>query len=226
MKAKSRFRNYQVVSMDVETYKLSKTFLFRHHTLRTLRDILVSHGHGVPVYKRTPEWFIDHYLLGIAYPPHSKWCRINSLEDVESSDEDSGNNQGQISIPRPDDAQTHRPRRLRTVHRNEVWSIFASHSEWIFSLIQTHKDLKGKVDAPAWGIFFMQIPQLRQKALLDEDTDGKWGLKDEQNGGYQNRKATTLSIPLSIPKYKPDAQPRTSKGTLKGHKRKSPSTHV
>jgi hypothetical protein len=72
----------------------------------------------------------------------------------------------------------------------------------------------------------MQIPQLRQKALLDEDTDGKWGLKDEQNGGYQDRKATTLSIPLSIPKYKPGAQPKTSKGTLKGHKQKSPSTYV
>jgi hypothetical protein len=26
--------------MDIETYKLSRTFLFQHHTLRTMRDIL------------------------------------------------------------------------------------------------------------------------------------------------------------------------------------------
>jgi hypothetical protein len=208
--------------MNVTTYKLSVTFLYRHHTLRTLRNILKRYGDGVPIYKRTPKWFLNHYLLGFAYPPYCKWRRINSLEDVETSEEDSDNHQARISVPRPDNAKTHRLRHLRTVHKNEVWSIFASHSEWIFSLVQTHKDLKDKVDASAWGIFLTKVLQLRQKALLDEDTDGMWGLKDEQKGGYQNSKAITLNIPLSIPKYKPSTQPNASKGKTK----KGPSTDV
>jgi hypothetical protein len=208
--------------MDVETYRLSRTFLFRHHTLRALRDILTSYGDGVSVDKRTPSWFLDHYILSYAYPPHSKWHRINSLEDVESSDEDFGGSQNQISIPRPDDAQTTRPRHLRTVHRNEIWSIFASHSEWIFSLIQKHKDLKDKVDASTWGTFLMQVPRLRQRALLDAGTDGKWGLRDEQKGGYQISKAVSVD---DLPKYQPEIKPITSMG-LK-HKQKSPSSiHV
>jgi hypothetical protein len=211
--------------MDVETYKLSRTFLFRHHTLRALRDILMDYGDGVPVNKRTPSWFLDHYVLSYAHPPHSKWRRINSLEDVESSDEDSGGSQNQISIPRPDDAQTTRPRHLRTVHRNEIWSIFASHSEWIFSLIQKHKDLKDKVDAPTWGTFLMQVPRLRQKALLDAGTDGKWGLRDEQKGSYQISKADSADV---LPNYQPEAQPTTSidQKQKQKQKQKSPSIHV
>jgi hypothetical protein len=210
--------------MDINTYKLSRTFLFRQHTLRTLRDILKCYGDGVPVYKRTPEWFLNHYLLGFAHPPHSKWCRLNFLEYMESSEEDSDDHQAWVPVPRPDNAQTRRPCHLRTVHRNQVWSIFASHAEWVFSIIQTHKDLKDKVDASTWGIFLEKVPQLRLKALLnlDEDTDGEWGLKDEQKGGHQSCKAMVLNTPLSIPKHKPSTQLDVSKG----NKQESPSTCV
>ncbi|KAI0003682.1 hypothetical protein BJV74DRAFT_479086 [Russula compacta] len=126
--AKNKFRIYEIVSMDVETYKLSRTFLFRYHTLRTMRDILKSED--VPAHKCTPQWFLEHYFLHCAYPPYSRWQRINSLDDAESSsDEDSTMHREQISVPYPD-AQTHRPRHLRTIHRNEAWSIFASHCEY------------------------------------------------------------------------------------------------
>jgi hypothetical protein len=32
----NRLHVYEIVSMDVETYNLSRTYLFRYHTLRTL----------------------------------------------------------------------------------------------------------------------------------------------------------------------------------------------
>jgi hypothetical protein len=35
-KVRNRFRVYKMVSMDVETYNLSRTYLFWYHTLRTL----------------------------------------------------------------------------------------------------------------------------------------------------------------------------------------------
>ena len=178
-KVRNRFRIYQIISMDIETYKLSRTFLFRHHTLRTMRDILDrAAAAGVPASQCTPQWFIDQYLSYHAYPSHSKWQRINFLEGVESSDEGSSMPAKQTSYP--PNAQTHIPRHLRQVHKNEVWSIFASHSEWILSLIENHKDLKSKVNSQSWKIFFLTVSQLRQRALSDQDTDGKWGIRDEK----------------------------------------------
>jgi hypothetical protein len=179
--------------MDIETYKLSRTFLFRHHTLRTMRDILDKAATvGVLANQCTPQWFIDQYLSHYAYPSHSKWQRINFLEGVDSSDEGS-------SIPAkqtcPSDAQTHIPRHLRQVHKNEIWSIFASHSEWILSLVENHKDLKSKVNSQSWKIFFLTASQLRQRALSNQDTDGKWGIKDEK--GEQMDKQPILSSSLS-----------------------------
>jgi hypothetical protein len=96
---------------------------------------------------------------------------------------------------RPPDAQTHTSRHLRQVHKNEVWSIFSSHSEWILSLIENHKDLKNKVNSQSWKIFFLTISQLRQRALSDQDTEGRWGIKDEK--GEQMVKQPIVSPPLS-----------------------------
>lgn len=202
--------------MDVETYKLSRTFLFRYHTLRTMRDILKRED-GVPAHKCTPQWFLEHYLR-CAYPPYSRWQRISSLDDVESSDEGSTIHRGQIFVPHPD-FQTQRPRHLRTIHRNEVWSIFASHCEWILSLVEKHKDLKGKVNTQSWRNFSKQVPQLRQRAMPDKNTDGEWGLRDEQGGSpIGNISVPSLSVSKAI------SQPKTSKGQK--NKKKSPSVKV
>jgi hypothetical protein len=204
--------------MDVETYKLSRTFLFRHHTLKTMRDILNrAGGDGVPARKCTPQWFLEQYFLHHAYPSHSKWQRINSLEDVESSDEGFDKH-----LECPPDAQTDTPRHLRTVHKNEVWSIFGSHSQWIFSLVEKHKDLKGKVNTESWKNFTTHVPQLRQRALINPDTDGKWGLRDEQ--GDQMDKTTVFDIPPLSPSepMAAESQPKP----FKSQKKKKPFTKV
>jgi hypothetical protein len=59
--------------------------LFRNHMLRTLKDIPKSSGYGVPASMCTSQWFIKHYLLHSAYPSYSRWQRINSLDDIDSS---------------------------------------------------------------------------------------------------------------------------------------------
>jgi hypothetical protein len=202
--------------MDIETYKLSRTFLFRHHTLRTLRDILGRAATaGVPASQCITQWFIDQYLGHHAYPPHSKWQRINFLEGVESSDEGFSMSVGQTS--RPSNALTHIPRHPRRVHKNEVWSIFASHSEWILSLIETHRDLKNKVNSQSWKIFFFTVSQLRQSALSNRDTNGRWGIKDEE--GKQMVKKPISSSSLF---YKEAAtQPTSSKVRMAKIKRAS-----
>ena len=194
--------------MDIETYKLSRTFLFRHHTLRIMRDILHNAAAaGVPASRCTPQWFIDQYLGHHAYPSHGKWQRINFLEGVESSDEGFSKSAGQPSPP--SNAQTHIPRHLRQVHKNEVWSIFASHSEWILSLVENHKDLKSKVNSQSWKIFFLTVSQLRQKALSDQDTNGRWGIKDE---GEQMDNQPKSNIPVSTSSSKTaESQPTVSK---------------
>ncbi|KAI9512594.1 hypothetical protein F5148DRAFT_1162695 [Russula earlei] len=196
--AKNKFRVYQIISMDIETYSLSRSFLFRHHTLRVMRDILNNQGARVSAQRCTPQWFIDQYLHHYAYPSHSRWQRINYLEGAASSDDDSSHYQ--IPDDHPPDAQTHRPRHLRRVHKNEVWSIFVSHSEWIMSLVEKHKDLKSKVNTQSWRIFLMQVPQLRKGAILDEDTNGRWGLKDDYNETGNTVTGNASSLPLPVPK--------------------------
>jgi hypothetical protein len=180
--------------MDVQTYQLSRTFFFRYHTLRTLRDILTTYRAGVPIHKRTPQWFLDHYFHGFAYPSHCRWSRINSIEDAESSDE------GPMDLDqRPASAQTHRPRYLRVVHKNEVWSIFASHSAWLFWLVQEHKDLKGEASGYGWESFLAKVPQLRKRAISDQDTNGRWGLEDELGPLCKFSSVVEISNPQATP---------------------------
>lgn len=217
---RNRFRSYEIISMDIETYNLSRTFLFRYHTLRKMRDILKD----VPASTCTPSWFINQYLLNSAYPSHYRWQRINSLDNIGSSDEDTSMASGHTSDAHPpSDALTHRPRHLRIVHKNEVWSIFASHSKWIVSLIEKHKDLKDKVNTQSWNHFLSQISQLRQMAELDEDTCGKWGLIDEQGGNKIGKIPTSDILPsLSMPEV---VIPQSTSSKSQKHK-KSTSTKV
>lgn len=209
--------------MDVETYHLSRTFLFRHHTLRTMRDILNrAIAAGVPTNIRTPQWFLENYSTHHAYPSHSKWRRVNFLEGVESSDEDSSLSAELIS--RPPDAQTHIPRHLRRVHQNEIWSIFASHSEWILSLVEKHHDLKGKVNGQSWRNFFLTVQQLRESAMFDQCTDGRWGIKDEKENEQMDKQLVSNDPSPSLPNKDILSQPVTS--TVKKYKMKKSSTIV
>lgn len=222
--ARRSFRIFEIVSMDTQTYKFSRTFLFRHHTLKTLRDILSHYKGGVPTHKRTPQWFLEHYFRGFAYPSHRRWSRINSIEDADSSDE--GPNQ--MSNSRPANAQTHRPRHLRVVHKNEVWSIFASHADWIFSLVQDHKDLKGEVHGYGWESFLAKVPQLRKKAMSDQGTNGRWGLRDEQKERCKTSPVVEIPVPrpTSTPKPKLQSKPQSTISTKRKRRSRSPPAHV
>lgn len=209
--------------MDTQTYKFSRTFLFRHHTLKTLRDILSHYKSGVPTHKRSPQWFLEHYFHGFAYPSHRRWSRINSIEDADSSDE--GPNQ--MLNSRPANAQTHRPRHLRVVHKNEVWSIFASHAHWIFSLVQDHKDLKSDVHSYGWESFLSKVPQLRKKAMSDQGTNGRWGLRDEQKQRCKTSPVVEIPVPrpTPTPKSKLQSKPQLILPTAHKRRSKSPPAH-
>lgn len=201
--------------MDIQTYLFSRVFLFRHHTLRTMRDILSNYKDGVPTHKRNPQWFLENYFHGFAYPSCHRWSRINSLEGAESCDEDSSRFD-QTSISRPTNAQTHRPRHLRIVHKNEVWSVFASHSDWVLSMVRKHKDLKGQVNAITWESFHGKVPSLQKKASSHQGTNGRWGLQDEhwQRGGS----VAGIPAPSPLPKLAPSKKRK--------QRSKSPITQV
>ncbi|KAF8274089.1 hypothetical protein EI94DRAFT_985381 [Lactarius quietus] len=158
---KTSFRVFEVVSLDVQTYKLSRTFLYRHHTLRTMREILSTYKSGVPTHKRTPQWFLEQYLSSFAYPSHRRWSRINSIEDAESSDEGPINSDWLSS--KPASAQTHRPRHLRIVHKNEVWSIFASHSDGSLGLCKNTKTLRVRYTAMHGSPSLQKFPNLGRR---------------------------------------------------------------
>jgi hypothetical protein len=150
-----------------------------------MRDIMKTVGADVSAPKRTPLWFLEIYIRHYAQT-YRTTQRINFLEAVESSDDASS------VMPELPDTQTHKLRHLRVVHRNEVWSIFASHSKWILSLVEKHKDLKGQVNTQSWRLFHYETQKLRQTAMRDEDTAGKWGLIDEQ----ESKTTVTGKIPI------------------------------
>jgi hypothetical protein len=170
-----------------------------------MRDILARAAAEVSASQCTPQWFIDEYFGHYAYPPHSKWQRINFLDGVASSDE--GFIKSIKHAPRPFDAQTYTPRHLRQVHKNEIWSIFSSHIEWILSLIENHKDLKSKVNSHSWKIFFLTVSQLRQRALSDQDTNRRWGIKDET----EEQLVKQPNLPSSLSNKDAATQPTVSK---------------
>ena len=184
-----------------------------------MRDILSNYMGGVPTYRRSPQWFLEHYFRGFAYPSCRRWSRVHTLEDAESCDEGSSHFD-QVTISRPTNAQTHRPRHLRIVHKNEVWSILASHSDWLFSLVRKHKDLKGQVNAILWESFHAKVPALQKKALSDQGTHGRWGLQDE----HWQRGVPVAGIPAPASLPKPVPAKLTSK--KRKQRSKSPTTQV
>jgi hypothetical protein len=90
------------------------------------------------------------------------------------------------------------------------------------SLVEKHKDLKGKVNTQSWRIFLLQVPQHRQRAAYSHDTDGKWGLKDEQEGDQMARPPSNI-LPPSLPVSKKElSQP----AALKNQKSKKKKPYV
>lgn len=91
--------------------------------------------------------------------------------------------------------------------------------------MEKHKDLKGKVNTSSWRIFLVQIPQLRQRAISDENTAGNWGLLDEQ-GSNKSTKIPISDIPPPSPSVSHITIPQSSAPKDQKQKVKNTTTKV
>lgn len=103
-------RKYEVVTMDVEVFRRSRTFIERYQLLDLLRTI-ISGDSAMPTEARTPEYFVDQYIHNHSMGKfrHRRWIHA-----------DSRGSNGILPHPRP-------------FHRSEGYSVFAEHCEWILN---------------------------------------------------------------------------------------------
>ncbi|KAI0031165.1 hypothetical protein K488DRAFT_71641 [Vararia minispora EC-137] len=179
-----RMRSYEVKTMHITTYNLSRTYLYRYKTLRTLRDLL-EEREPVNVSSRTPKFYIRHYL-DRAHDDKSvfRWRRILGASDA-SSDEDSDDSD--VSEPPtaareyPIGVFTRRPRRPRKVHRSEAAHALGAHVEWLIA--QAHAQTQGRplIDFPSWLRFADETIERRRWGALGrrDDYDGEMPPENE-----------------------------------------------
>lgn len=199
---KDRNRIYEILSLDTETYELSRTFLYRYHTLHTLEELHNRDQSRTPRNKRTPDWFASRYLHWQSYaPPTSRWRRTYYLEDAVDSD--SGSDIVDIDPEEyktkecyrvPDEAkdpedrarragrQTRVPRRVRKPHRAEILSVFASHCEWIIMEQMKRQKHKRILDVDIWQKWRNAVVLKGRRVARARRPRVKWGVRDEYDG--------------------------------------------
>lgn len=199
---KDRNRIYEVLSLDTETYELSRTFLHRYHTLHTLEELHGRDQSRTARNKRTPDWFASRYLHWQSYaPPTSRWRRTYYLEDAVDSD--SGSDIADIDPEEyktkdcyrvPDEAkdpedrarragrQTRVPRRVRKPHRAEILFVFASHCEWIIMEQMKRQKHKRILDVDVWQKWRNEVVLKGRRVARARRPRVKWGVRDEYDG--------------------------------------------
>ena len=137
-----RERHFTILDLTELTHELSRVYLARHRVRLTIISI-VDLNPTVPIWLRTPQWFVARYLaLYRDYGP-SRWGRILGLPDRGQRHAEAPK-EGEFVIGTP----TNLPRRLRILSEGEVASLFGSHVEWI--ILQFHCHHKHIIDMPSW----------------------------------------------------------------------------
>ncbi|KAG9315798.1 hypothetical protein JVU11DRAFT_3447 [Chiua virens] len=152
--SKTHNRNYEVATMDVETYSLSQNFFWRWRLVALMKKICAKYPY-VHSRRRTPGWYIEKYLAEYACTPEHQHRRL--IYDEDDSDMD-------------DKGKTVTPRFLRKPHMSEILGLFATHAEW---LITNNEVRRNKLfDIGSWESFAVNAKIQRREAA----TEGvRWG---------------------------------------------------
>ncbi|KDQ61582.1 hypothetical protein JAAARDRAFT_190322 [Jaapia argillacea MUCL 33604] len=165
---KDRFRKYEVVSMDVETYIRSELYLDRYHLLNVMKTISRKSIPATPLQERTIDYFVNGYIDHCAPLPSAASQRL-----IYRSDDEDGQKGHLI-----------RPRMLRKPHRSEVLACFDIHSEWI---LEEHRLRRRDriVDLEIWGNFVARVKEARKQAPFWASED-RYAVKDDSTDGEES----------------------------------------
>ncbi|KAH7918532.1 hypothetical protein BV22DRAFT_1108332 [Leucogyrophana mollusca] len=141
-------RQYEVSSMHINTCSKSQTYFWRYRLWKLMQDIVATDAKETPLRKRTPDWFIREYMDRFAYSEDNRYRRI--IFDPEDPDVTD------------DVGTTHTPRHFRTVHKSEVYGMFAAHADWLV----TDGTIKWRklFDFNSWHRFSKTVIRQRREA--------------------------------------------------------------
>ncbi|KAF8555707.1 hypothetical protein OG21DRAFT_1410483 [Imleria badia] len=152
--SKAHNRNYEIATMDVETYSLSENFFWRWRLLALMEKIVKLYPH-VPSKKRTPRWFVERYMVRLACPPEDRHRRLIFAEEDSDVDETG---------------KTVTPRHLLKPHTSEILGLFAAQAEWF---VTNNEMLRNKVfDFASWKKFSEEVRRQRKEAARERV---RWG---------------------------------------------------
>jgi hypothetical protein len=151
-------RQFDVKSLDVETYNLSENYFMRYRLVALMQVIIATDQDETDVENRTIDYFVDGYTARFAAGYEGKNFLHRLIFDPDDLDADS-------------DGNTTRRRHLRPVHRAEVRGIFASQAEWILK-DQLERKEKNFLNVRSWYKFCQQAAVGRREAKKNMK---RWG---------------------------------------------------
>ena len=192
---------YEVLGFRTETYELSRSYLGRYKVVATIEKICKDNPDTEPA-QRTPDWFIAQYLKSHAYPEHKRWNRL-----IYNSDAADTADEGVAARPPPQVRElldagfpgrpTKRPRHLRTVHRSEVASLFASVVEFVVEEYGARQ--RKLINVDAWRAWTRKVNVARRRAAR-ADPPVPWGLRDFYDGALDEEgSAFEEDEPVAVP---------------------------
>ncbi|KAH9898382.1 hypothetical protein C8Q73DRAFT_684671 [Cubamyces lactineus] len=189
---RTEFRRYTVESLHVHTFKRSRLYLARYRLFNVMTNLLCldagSNHHNdnkTPLSKRTPDWFVDLYMTHMAQPGASRRYRpvYDSDEDSDIEPESGGRMRG---------AREHT---LRHVSRAEVYSLIATHADWVVQEVAALRQYKW-LDVDLWKRWLVDIRRTRRLAAREGI---QWGISDgvevSLDGGGEELPPVTVPKP-------------------------------
>ncbi|TCD71540.1 hypothetical protein EIP91_008921 [Steccherinum ochraceum] len=192
VKTETRYRSFEVLSMDTVTYKLSYKYLSRYRTLRVLKDIVrydkENSEEPTPQILRNPRWFAAMYLRMLRrLEKDAVAVHLSSDTDNDSGSEDE------------DESHTIRPRIVRPLHHQtipEVLVMLAKHVEWLVDdqkRRRKHGDRYFDVDV--WERWIWTVKNARRRTRGDEDALLALFAEEEENREEEEHQSDVDPVP-------------------------------
>ncbi|THU92103.1 hypothetical protein K435DRAFT_216770 [Dendrothele bispora CBS 962.96] len=135
------YRTYEAVSLDVQTYAKSRNFFERFRLLaflKTLLDESTAPCAPPPLEDRTMSWLAEYMLL--YHRTQTKYHR--HLPKLTFSSSNDGGNLKYNDSDMDSEGNTSRPRYPRHISTSEVYSILATHAEWLLAAQLATSDIR------------------------------------------------------------------------------------
>ncbi|TFK30438.1 hypothetical protein FA15DRAFT_7972 [Coprinopsis marcescibilis] len=168
-------RNFEIMSIQAETYNNSRNFLERYQLFRVMKHISDEDNNRTPFHARTMEWWTTRYID--TFRKEDLHRRI--IYNFDSKIQDGGN----VSA----DGTIKRKRFLRHLARADIEGRFAAHAEWLLAnQIASAASYIQLFDTSYWVKYCRNLVSARKEAAKRAAKgERKWGIPHGEPVGYR-----------------------------------------